>query len=43
MKFLPCDYNRRGSAIVGTTLARPIRESQWYGKNIEAHITGFKG
>jgi len=42
MKFLPCDYSRRGSAIVGTTLAHPIGESQWYGKSIEAHMTDFK-
>ena len=42
MKLLPCDYDRRGSAIVSTTMAHPIRKSQWYGKTIEANRTGFK-
>jgi len=34
MKCLLCDCDRRGSVIVITTLAHPIRESQCVSKNV---------
>jgi len=42
IKWLLCDYDRRGSVIVGTTLAHPIRESQCVSKTVWARRTSFK-
>jgi len=41
MKCFLCDYDRRGSVIVGTTLAHPIGKSQYVSKKLWARRTNF--